>query len=159
MNKKMVLISSDEMDLMNTEFCKGVAYLMDIDPKNFMKLVIESRFNHNRFHVTEEENDILNHCVNADDMYCSSLINLSRPISEEIEKAAFMVIMNLDNDMIECLNNIETLSFTQKVDAYYAAHLKEIESSTSYMRHLKELYYEYCLIINATMAVTKKKES
>ena len=84
-----------------TPFDDAVYFLKNnVSGEDFIELVSYAKAHHNKFLNCVKE---LTGAVNADDAYCSALIELARPLGEQVERRAF----NLLNEAIENKDSID----------------------------------------------------
>ena len=73
----------------NTPFDDAVAFMKSISGEDFIELVSYAKAHHNKFLNCVKE---LRGGVNADDVYCSALIELARPLGEQVERRVFNLL-------------------------------------------------------------------
>ncbi len=86
--------TSTEQDEYKHSFDKAVDLLAHCKGEDFLKLTRYAKAHNNTFfHCVKEFAD----CVNADDAYCSAIIQLTRPLGEVVERKTFELFENAIN--------------------------------------------------------------
>lgn len=84
----------------NSKFDSAVDFLAHCKGEYFLELVRYARVNGNRFFNVKEVADI----INADDAYCSAIIKLSRHLGDNIERKAFELFDDADENAEDFLD-------------------------------------------------------
>lgn len=85
----------------NNSFDKAVDFLAHCKGEDFLELVRYTKAHGNTFFRCVSE---VADCVNADDAYCSALIQLARPLGADVEKKAFELFDKADEDAEDFLD-------------------------------------------------------
>ena len=90
----------------NSELDSAVDFLCRCSGNDFIELVRYAKAHGNKFfHCVKEVSNI----ANADDVYCTALIKLSRPLSEEVERTAFNLLAEAEKDEYDFVKFWEAL--------------------------------------------------
>lgn len=87
-----------------TPFDDAVYFLKNVNGLDFVELVRYAKAHSNKFISCVKE---LTGAVNADDAYCSALIELARPLGEQVERRAFNLLSAATEDDDSIDNFIE----------------------------------------------------
>lgn len=85
-------------------FSDAVYFMKSISGEDFVELVRYAKSHNNKFFNCIKE---LRGGVNADDVYCSALIELARPLGEQVERIAFNLLSAATEDNESIDNFIE----------------------------------------------------
>lgn len=119
-------------------FDKAVEYMENQVPEKFVYLVLYSRLNNNRFPEDIEE---LAGAINADDCWCTAIINKAHKINSTVEQSIFETFI-FDEDFIKILRK-KNVAVDYKVAAYMAMYESEIGRMGRAIARLNRLEREY----------------
>ena len=131
-------LQGEDFKRAKAEFNNAVEYLKNLSGEEFTNLVIYSEVNFNKFPDIEQ----LRGAVNADDAWCSAIINKARKINKEVEHAVFNVF-TFDTDFVTTLRNKNNTSIEAKVAAYKAMFNDEYNKMAKTYDELNKLERTY----------------
>lgn len=117
---------TDKYAVDNTAFDTAVDELIKLQANEFMELVTYAKRHGNQFPSYSK----FSHIVNADDAYCTAIINMTRLWSKEVEDKAFEVFNGCSSDKVIRMLTVLKSAYTAARDSggdvqtYYC--LKEV---------------------------------